>query len=376
MRLAFYLFNYFPFGGLERNFLRIAQTCAARGHEVHVFTMQWSGKKPDAIRVTEVPHRGFTNHGRCVSFVTRLTGALRPSDYDLRVGFNRMPGLDLYYAADVCYVLDVARRRARWARRTPRYRTYAAYEKAVFGRESLTEILYLSEQQKQDYMHVYGTPDERFHYLPPGVDRKRILANLGCETRRHVRQALSLREDDRMVLMVGSDFRRKGVGRAIRALASLPGDLKSRTHLFVIGKGNSRAFKKLSGRLDVDKRVHFLGSREDVPRFMAGADALLHPALSENTGNAIVEALVAGLPVLATANCGYAFHVEKARAGEIIRGTPFLQQDLNQTLAAVLTSPERAKWKENALRYADQTDLYSRPEVAAGVMEALTGRQV
>jgi UDP-glucose:(heptosyl)LPS alpha-1,3-glucosyltransferase len=43
MKLAFCLFKYFPYGGLQRDFLRIARVCRERGHEVHVYTMQWEG---------------------------------------------------------------------------------------------------------------------------------------------------------------------------------------------------------------------------------------------------------------------------------------------------------------------------------------------
>jgi UDP-glucose:(heptosyl)LPS alpha-1,3-glucosyltransferase len=35
MRLAFVLYKYFPYGGLQRDALRIARACAARGHAVH-----------------------------------------------------------------------------------------------------------------------------------------------------------------------------------------------------------------------------------------------------------------------------------------------------------------------------------------------------
>ncbi|STI71723.1 UDP-glucose:(heptosyl) LPS alpha-1,3-glucosyltransferase [Escherichia coli] len=38
MIVAFCLYKYFPFGGLQRDFMRIAQTVAARGHHVRVYT--------------------------------------------------------------------------------------------------------------------------------------------------------------------------------------------------------------------------------------------------------------------------------------------------------------------------------------------------
>ena len=47
MRLAFCLFAYRPYGGLQRDFYRIAQLCAERGHCIDVFTKEWQGKKPE-----------------------------------------------------------------------------------------------------------------------------------------------------------------------------------------------------------------------------------------------------------------------------------------------------------------------------------------
>ncbi len=43
MRVAFCLYKYFPFGGLQRDFMRIAQTVAARGYQVRVYTQSWEG---------------------------------------------------------------------------------------------------------------------------------------------------------------------------------------------------------------------------------------------------------------------------------------------------------------------------------------------
>ncbi|WP_255211100.1 hypothetical protein [Methylogaea oryzae] len=39
MKLAFALFKYFPYGGLQRDFIRIAGLCRDRGHEIHVYTL-------------------------------------------------------------------------------------------------------------------------------------------------------------------------------------------------------------------------------------------------------------------------------------------------------------------------------------------------
>ncbi len=373
MKLAFCIFKYFPFGGLERNFLRITEACLAQGHETHVYTMDWQGRQPDGLKVTEVRFSGFSNHGRAATFVSNLEKILKSERYDLIVGFNRMPGLDLYYNADVCYVLDIARRRSFLSRLTPRYKVYLAFEKTVFGPDSGTHIMYLSEVEKQNYIAAYGTDESRFHYLPPGIDKERIRSvATDRDAGLRIRRELKLTHDDRMLLMVGSDFVRKGVSRSIKALAALPDNLRNRTRLFIIGRGGrggAESFEKLSQRLGIGEQVHFTGGRDDVERFFSAADLLLHPAVSENTGNAIVEALVAGLPVLATDVCGYGFHVKDARAGDLVNGDPFRQEEMNQLLSAMLSSPKIETWRKNAIRYSDNTDLYSRPRAALEIIE-------
>lgn len=64
MIVAFCLYKYFPFGGLQRDFMRIAQTVAARGHHVRVYTQSWEGECPDVFELIKVPVKSHTNHGR------------------------------------------------------------------------------------------------------------------------------------------------------------------------------------------------------------------------------------------------------------------------------------------------------------------------
>ena len=46
MQLAFCLYKYFPFGGLQRDFLRIALACQARGNAIRVYVLEWEGDIP------------------------------------------------------------------------------------------------------------------------------------------------------------------------------------------------------------------------------------------------------------------------------------------------------------------------------------------
>ncbi len=374
MKLAFCLFNYFPYGGLERDFLRISMECLARGHSLDIYTMRWEGENLTNATVTFIPYRGLFNHTQVASYVKNLSQFLSHATYDLVMGFNQIPGIDLYYAADVCYAARVQKERSFLSRFIPRYRLFSAFERAVFSKDSQTEIIILSAKEKIIYQSLYGTPENRFHLVPPGVNKNHIRSYLGIESRKKLREKLGLAKNDNFLLMIGSHFHTKGVDRSIKALASLPLSLRKSTYLFIIGRGKEKQYQNLAQSLDILGNVRFLGVRDDVPSFLAGADFVLQPSRTENTGNSIVEALVAGIPVMATESCGYGFHVEYADAGRLIPDSPFNQKIMNDMLEEMITSPKREMWQKNAISYADRTDLYNRAKVTADLIETVAAK--
>lgn len=371
MKLAFCLFKYFPFGGLQRDFIRIAKECVRRGHTVHVFTMEWKGDQDPDLNITIIPAKGVQNHTRRQNFVKRLHALVDHQDYDLIVGFNKMPMLDVYYAADTCYQDKARHQHGAWYQMTPRYHHTVAYEKAVFNPNAKTQILILSQQQKKEFIHYYRTPEDRFHFIPPGISFDRLAPTDSQEIRAKTRKEFNIQGEELLLLMVGSGFKTKGLDRILNGLATLPDDVKIRTKLIVIGQDKEDSFQKIAKNKGLTDRVIFLGGREDVPRFLLAADVLVHPAYNENTGTVLLEALVAGLPVLTTDVCGYAPYVEEAKSG-IVLPSPFEQRIYNQELLKMLTSKEdRIKWGQNAMIYAKTADIYSLPERTVDMLEKI-----
>jgi len=90
---------------------------------------------------------------------------------------------------------------------------------------------------------------------------------------------------------------------------------------------------------------------------MAAADLLVHPARTETTGTVILEAVVNGLPVVASGICGYAEHVARADAGAVL-SEPFAQGGFVAELRKAQDAALRARWSENAVRYGETVDLY------------------
>lgn len=371
MKLAFALFQYFPYGGLERDMLAIASLCHQRGHDVTIYTRSWQGIKPDAIPVVELPVRGWSNHQRAVQFARQLQQRAEYKTFDAVVGFNKMPGLDVYYAADVCFAQKAWEERSGWYRLSSRSRTYLKLEAAVFGAQQATSVMMISQAQIAIFQKYYQTPAERFHLLPPGIRRERIMPENYPALRLQKRQDFGLREDTLLLLMVGSDFKRKGLGRAIKSLALLPDTLRERVQLWVAGQDDGEAFELQAEKLGVSHLLKILGARDDVSELMWSADMLLHPAHSENTGTVLLEAMVAGLPVIATEVCGYANYISDHHLGQVLPGNDdAVSRQLAQAIVDI-ASAERQQWIDRARLFAQQQDIFSLTEHAADYIESV-----
>ncbi|HEX6735145.1 MAG TPA: glycosyltransferase family 4 protein [Azonexus sp.] len=373
MQLAFCLYKYFPFGGLQRDFMRIALACQARGHAVRVYTLSWDGEIPYGFEVVTVPVKALTNARRYEKFTAWVVQDLEQRPADRVVGFNKMPGLDLYFAADPCYEEKAQTLRNPFYRLSGRYRHFSAYERAVFAPASPTQILMISEVQQPFFEKHYGTPKERFHLLPPGIALDRRAPPQAPQIRAEFRAEFGLGADDRLLLQVGSGFKTKGLDRSLLALAHLPDDLRQRTRLIAIGQDEPSGFLRLARSLGVESQVSILPGRSDIPRFLLGADLLVHPAYNENTGTVLLEALVAGLPVLCSAVCGYAHYIAEADGGLVIP-EPFAQAQMDGLLQRMLRGDdERQGWQANALAFAETADIYSNAERAADLILAERG---
>ena len=196
MQLAFTLFKHFPYGGLQRDFLRIALACQARGHAIRVYTLSWQGDIPAGFEVVQVPVKALTNPRRYQKFADWLRQDLVRRPADPVVGFNKMPGLDLYYCADPCYEDKAQPLRGTIYRLSGRYRHFAALARAVFEPRSRTEILMISALQQPLFEKHYATPAGRFHRLPPVLAPDRRAPPNAAEIRRE----FALGADDLLAL--------------------------------------------------------------------------------------------------------------------------------------------------------------------------------
>lgn len=366
MKLAFCLFKYFPFGGLQRDFLRIAQLALTRGHEVHIYTQTWQGPLDAKFHLHLIHVNALQNHNRNWQFVQQVSKQLPQQHFDVVIGFNKMPNLDIYYAADRCYQ---ARLKCKpfFYRWLPRARTLISLEQSVFDPGLKTQILLIAPREREVFRQYYQTPTQRFHFLPPGIAKDRIAPPDAAIRRAQLHAQYGVNPHEKIILFIGSSFATKGLDRVIKGMAALPQSLGDRTSLWVLGQDDPNPYKMLARHLQVSG-VQFLGGRDNVPDYLLAADLLVHPAYLENTGTVLLEALASGLPVLTVNECGYAHYIEQAQAG-VVLPSPFNQSIFNEQLANMLTSKTLSSWRENGIRFATTQPIYSLPECALNKIE-------
>ena len=149
-----------------------------------------------------------------------------------------------------------------------------------------------------------------------------------------------------------SELARDGAGPVVLTVARLDGQ-KGITHLLdaaaavphasfaIAGEGANRAaLEQRAATLGVSDRVRFLGHRHDVPALLAAADLFVLPSLYEGLPLAVLEAMAAGVPVIATAIGGTDEVVRDGETGTLVPAAN--SEALGAAIARALADRERA----------------------------------
>ena len=376
MRLAFCIFKHFPFGGIQRDMLKLVRECLKRGHGVRIYAIRWLGGSapPAGVEFYLAPVWALSNHRLYEKFAAWVQRDLERRPVDLVVGMNKMPGLDAYYAGDTCYREKALTQRTFLHRLLPRHRSLLKAEQAVFAAGEATQILTIADNQAQVFGRHHRTEPERFHPLPPGIERDRAAPPDKEAVRQRTRARLGLSEANHLLLFIGSGFATKGLDRLLKGLQGLPPAVLEETWLYVLGQDKAAPFERMAARLGVAHRVRFMGGRADVPDFLFAADSFSLPAYDETAGMAILEAMVAGVPVLVTENCGYARYVRDLDAG-LVTPLPYDQRVFNAQLLELIASDNRQRWAQNGAALAEDETIHQMAAVAVDLFERFAARK-
>jgi glycosyltransferase involved in cell wall biosynthesis len=152
--------------------------------------------------------------------------------------------------------------------------------------------------------------------IPNAVDTRRFAEATRKARRAASRQSLNFRENEFVLLLIGNDWKKKGLGALLRA-CTLLADLPLR--LLVVGDDDPIFFRPVIQELRMQLRLRFEAPSSDVLLFYAAADLYVGPSLEDSFGLPILEAMACGLPVIASAYAGASEMIQDGETGFILR---------------------------------------------------------
>jgi glycosyltransferase involved in cell wall biosynthesis len=207
------------------------------------------------------------------------------------------------------------------------------------------------------------------------VDVVRVIAN-GVSLERFNARSFAGRPV-RTILTV-ANLRKEKAHEVLLAAAAQLRSAHPQVHFLIVGDGpRAPELHRLAATLGVQTQVTFLGHREDVPALLARADAFVLPSRSEAFPNGAIEAMAAGLPVIASRVGGLLELIEDGKTGLLV--APDDPAALARAVESLIVSPARAESlgaaarEEVARHYSfdrmvrEFEDLYASQLESAGV---------
>jgi len=216
----------------------------------------------------------------------------------------------------------------------------------VLGRFTDLSIA-VSQGVKEYLLKQINLDPAKIRVVPNGVDLAAIEA---ARPGQEVRRELGLPAEATVIGLVGRlDHWGKGHKELFEAMARLRPEYP--LHALIVGGGRRiDEVQALAASLGLAGQVHFLGPRRDVPDLLSAMDIFVLPSHSEGVSLALLEAMGAGLPVIATKVGGLPEVVEHDGTGLLI--PPRDAEALAGALARLLTDPARAReLGDNARRH-------------------------
>jgi glycosyltransferase involved in cell wall biosynthesis len=218
----------------------------------------------------------------------RLQELSRDEDASKQVGLVRRMHRRLYYAA------------------------LAAMERRVYGdpRVSLVAVSSRTAAQLEKYFRRGNVP-----VVPNGVDAVHFSPTNRLARRTEARRQFGMRDNDIALLLIGNDWRIKGVPLVLEALSAIR---DTQLRLLVVGADAAALFKEKARQLGVQDLCQWVAPRKDALEFYACADIYLCPSREDSFGMPVAEAMACGLPVVSSSEAGVSALISDGKDGFVL----------------------------------------------------------
>jgi glycosyltransferase involved in cell wall biosynthesis len=152
--------------------------------------------------------------------------------------------------------------------------------------------------------------------IPNGVDIEKFTHPYTEEEKKTLRNRLGILPEDKVLITTSRLVTKNGIEDVISAVSLLPSEYK----FLIIGIGDlEKRLRDRVSQLQLEHRVLFIGHvpHHELPLYLQASDIFIRPSLSEGLGNSFLEAMAAGIPIIATAVGGIPDFLEHRQTGMV-----------------------------------------------------------
>jgi len=294
-------------GGTERQLVMLAEALLLEGWRVHVYCIECSGPL-----VTTLADTGVELHDGGFSFSLdsksakafglakaqlRLFRLIRCVKPNIVHAFLPLPNLMGVLAGRLAFVPLVITARRGMGTHQDRHPGWKIFDRLA---NRLSKVVIAnSEAVRRDTIQRDGIAPDKIITIRNGLDFPS--AEMTDSDRHDLRQSLGLRDHQLGILSVGNLIAYKGYDDLIEAIARLaPGEPALKFFIAGADGGQGANLERRVQALGLADQITFLGQRADISALMAVMDIFVLPSHEEGFSNALLEAMAAGRPIIAT----------------------------------------------------------------------------
>ena len=351
---VFHMANSLETGGSEHQMVEIACRQKARGQEITVGCLSRKGPLLDVLAQAGIGVSEFNPEGRLVGLagirqIIRLTVFLRRHRVDVFQShdlYSTLLGVPAAWLARVPVIISSRRDLASWWWYTRRNRRILRHiqnfsSRIIANSQAVEDFLVREDGFDRRQICVVRNGVDFKRFANASGDREKLFPNLG--------------RDDRLIAVVANmNVKSKGHSDLIAAGQEICQEFPGAKFL-CIGDGiERRELERTVEELRLRNHFLFLGRRDDVPNILACCDLFVLPSWAEGLPNSVLEAMAAGVPVVATRVGGIPEIIADGVGGLLVPAQD--SRALAAAIAQLLRDPQRAQ------RFAEVAQERARTE--------------
>jgi N-acetyl-alpha-D-glucosaminyl L-malate synthase BshA len=332
-----YLFPPKWLAGTEIATYNTAKYLARRGHEVHVITSWDEGLPKESFEEGFYVHYIHTPRlkiGGYTLYVLKELLLIKQLNPDIVHAQGIPRGVACVLAKKLLNIPCVVGGQGSDVYQPWKYKKVIS--KFVLG--NADALIALTDHMKQKMIEILGRERDDIFVIPNGIDHEFFSSYL----RKQGHATLEpVNNKEKVILYVGRLEPVKGVRYLVQAVRILINRGFRNMKLLIVGDGSEKRYlEELVKKLGLEDYIVFVGrvSHDKIPEYMASADLLVLPSLSEGFGIVIVEAMAMGLPVIASRVGGLPWIIKDGENGFLVE--PRNPRDIAEKIILLLTNDD------------------------------------